>query len=417
MIQKKYIIISLVGIICLLFIFSFFHFKGLEAFGMPTIDTSSMPSKGIDTTSMNASLAKNGIDTDAISSSASSGLSGVTSLANSEFAYLDPITDENRITNDTLTKIWEKLKVDYPSITTSLQDAFKENATEEEGKSFLTNNRWPWDSFVENYIIKNKGTSSYKDLSEETRLLIDDKMLNNKLYSNRMVLNTFRSGFPYLTNSESIYESIPLQGAFFSKKGYDAGNNNIFKCDQRMKLMNNSTLINDFSTLPTLLKGFKYINDACNPCYAPLFKPYTCMYTLDGKISSPFDIMWGMPNKTESTPSLVSGEKSASSNSFGLLDSATGKDTESESDKELKEAEAAKLDADAKEANANARLTDAKIDEQTADARLANTRARQAELDFEKSKRRDDELQAAKAEEERLAAKDKRGWFKNTFGE
>ena len=85
---------------------------------------------------------------------------GTSSLSTSsipKYAYLGPITDTSRITNDTLDAVIKVMKsqnteIDAMKDTTQLNDRLKQTTTEEEGQYYIKNKKFPIDPFVLGYI-------------------------------------------------------------------------------------------------------------------------------------------------------------------------------------------------------------------------------------------------------------------------
>ena len=326
------------------------------------------------------------------SSSISSSLSSSSSIP--EYAYLGPITDENRITNDTVDaviKIMKSQNVDIDAMkdTTNLSDQLKDMTTEEEGQYYIKNKQFPIDKFVLGYIKYATETEEYKTTLEEQKDSSISKMISNWFdpiqSSNKLMFLRLYMVFPNIfptikrITDNWKYPDTPSSPSeqLFSKNGYDNGSGSIFKCtgpanSQLFKTINigktdeTNLDFRDFDKLPTEIPYFEFVDKAnpCNPCWIlggpgdP--PPPPCQFKIASSSPPLFEALWGIQ------PTSVETEKNAPTNSFANYNDATGTGTgtgtgtkpETASELNRKNAEndsaarTAKAKADTDEANA-----------------------------------------------------------------
>ena len=108
------------------------------------------------------------------------------------YAYLAPITDTSRITNDTLDAVIKVMKsqntdIDAMKDTTQLSTDLKQMTTEEEGQYYIKNKQFPIDPFILGYIKYATETDEYKQKIESNKqysvmmkVSLDPKLHNNK---------------------------------------------------------------------------------------------------------------------------------------------------------------------------------------------------------------------------------------------
>jgi hypothetical protein len=325
----------------------------------------------------NFELSTSSISTSSISSSLSS------SSSIPEYAFLGPITDKNRITNDTLDaviKIMKSQNVDIDAMkdTDQLSNQLKQITTEEEGQYYINNKQFPIDPFILGYIKYATETDVYKQklednkqYSEIMKAWLDPIRMPNKFMF--MILSKqFSLNFPTIKRITDNwqYPDTPssLSEQLFSKDGIKGTrNNNVFKfkCDGGNLFIysdkGNATLgPREFSDLPTEIPYFEFIDKEkpCNPC------KLDCPFKIAGSSPPLFKAIWGIQ------PTLVETDKNTSTTSFSGFDSATAKGTgPTETKKEdpavtLSEQnkKVAQNDAAAKQADLDVELKQAEVD-------------------------------------------------------
>jgi hypothetical protein len=310
-----------------------------------------------------------------------------------EYAYLAPITDKNRITNDTLDAVIKIMKsqnteIDAMKDTTNLSVFLKEYSTEEEGQYYIKNKNFPIDPFVLGYIKYAKGTDEYK--LEEKK---DDpyfKMITNWLdpiqFPNKFMFMALYLHFPIkLTTIKRItdnwkYPDTPSSPSeqLFSKDGYDVGGGSVFKCERRQLLKSTNIGkpdeknldIRDYNILPTEIPYFEFIDkeNPCNPCeiLGGPRDPLPCQFKIASSSPPLFQALWGIQ------PASVELDKNTSTNSFSGFDAATAKGSGSDTTETKKEDPAvtsseqnkqvAENDADAKKAQLDVELKQTEVD-------------------------------------------------------
>ena len=176
-----------------------------------------------------------------------------------------------------------------------------------------------------------------KDRTDEDK----QKYLNDitKIYQSRL---PNRSVFAFMGPQFDSVKSTP-QGQLFadlqSPNGYDAGNKTFIKCFGTKALLYQPSAAGErteytmsadsapqqypgvetnYSILPKLISGFKFVKDSCNIC--DLSK--TCAFSMNGTIASPWDIYWGtkpIGSVTESAPATVASQQTADPTKFPEL--------------------------------------------------------------------------------------------------
>jgi hypothetical protein len=355
------------------------------------------------------------IGTSSLSTSSLSGASIPT------YAYLEPITDTSRITNDTIDAVIKIMKsqnteIDAMKDITQLSNQLKAYSTEEEGQYYIKNKKFPIDPFVLGYIKYATGTEEYKTHLEELKGSPYSKLISTWLdpiqSPNRLMFNLLYVQFPALgfkikrITDNWQYPDTPSSPSeqLFSKDGYDNGSGSIFICkgpanSQLTKSTNigksnqENLNIRDYTILPTEIPYFEFVDKAnpCNPCWLlggpgdPPAPP--CQFKIAGSSPPLFEALWGIQ------PTTVETEKNAPTNSFAGFDAATATGsgtTETKEDDPAVSAsnqnkQVAENDAAAKKAQLDVDSKKAEVDKQNADARKADAEARQAEADATKA--------------------------------
>lgn len=362
----------------------------------------------------NFELSTSSISTSSISSSLSS------SSSIPEYAYLGPITDENRITNDTVDAVIKIMKsqnteIDAMKDTTQYSNQLKQITTEEEGQYYLKNKQFPINPFVLGYIKYATETDEYKKKMEELKdsdsplskiipkwfdpIQTPNKFMFFILYT--FLLPTLDIRIKRITDNWQ-YPDTPSSPSeqLFSKDGYDVGGSITYKCEDGInsrlfkftnigKTDEKTEIYSEFDKLPTEIPYFEFVDKEkpCNPCWLfggagnPPAPP--CQFKIAGSSPPLFQAIWGIQ------PASVETEKNTSTNSFSGFDAATATGSGSTETKKEDPAvtssaqnkQVAENDADAKKAQLDVDSKKAEVDKQNADARKADAEARQAEAD------------------------------------
>ena len=325
----------------------------------------------------NFELSTSSISTSSVSSSLSS-------ASIPTYAYLGPIIDENRITNDTVDaviKIMKSQNVDIDAMkdTTQLSDQLKQTTTEKEGQYYINNKQFPIDKFVLGYIKYATETDEYKKIEDNKQYSVMMKAwLDPKLHNNKfmfMVLSTqFPPNFPTIKRITDNWQypdtpSTPSE-QLFSKDGYDIGVGTVFKCSGNSQLIKSTNIVKpdqknldfrEYSILPTEIPYFEFIDKEkpCNPC------KLDCPFKISGSSPPLFQALWGIQ------PTSVETDKNTSTTSFSGFDAATAKGSGTGTGIEKEDpavtasannAEVAQNDADAKKAQLDVELKQTEVD-------------------------------------------------------
>jgi hypothetical protein len=335
------------------------------------------------------------------------------------YAYLAPITDTSRITNDTLDAVIKVMKsqntdIDAMKDTTQLSTDLKQMTTEEEGQYYIKNKQFPIDPFVLSYIKYVTETEEYKTALKERKDSPFSKVVATWLdpiqTPNRIMFDAlFGSFFQFFPNIKRIndnwqYPDTPSSPSeqLFSKDGYDIGGT-VYKCDNPGLVMlvrytnygkpnqaGGTVRPSEYSILADEIPYFEFVDKEkpCNPCliFGGQGDP-PCQFKIAGSSPPLFQALWGIQ------PTSVDSEKNAPTNSFSGFDAATaiGSGSGTETKKEdpavtasANNAEVAQNDADAKKAQLDVDSKKAEVDKQNADARKANAEATKAENEANK---------------------------------
>jgi len=311
-----------------------------------------------------------------------------------EYAYLGPITDKTRITNDTLDAVIKIMKsqnarIDAMKDTTNLSIQLKQAITEEEGQYYINNKQFPIDPFVLGYLKYATETDEYKQKIEDThegpsgtisqimKLWFDPKLNPNRFFY-MLISSQFPSLFPTIKRITDNWQypdtpSTPSE-QLFSKDGYDIGGGTVFKCQgpgnsQLFKSTNigkpdeTGSNVIDLDKLPDEIPYFEFVDkeNPCNPCIM-----YLCPFKIAGSSPPLFQALWGIQ------PTSVELDKNTSTNSFSGFDAATAKGTGTDTTETKKEDPAvtasdqnkqvAQNDADAKKAQLDVELKQTEVD-------------------------------------------------------
>jgi hypothetical protein len=307
-----------------------------------------------------------------------------------DYAYLEPVTPENAITDATLDKVVDlviQLKPPRASLSysqnesykTSLKNHMKKNTiTEVEGKYYIANSSWPVNRFTQKYLDYFKSLPEYKTAW--------DDRLSNQQNTNRDILNNLYNFQGYLKpGSKKIFDSIP-EGKILN--GYNTSKTRKLFCatgtmhqadkDKASKKYMVNRQVVDIKTLPTLVPGFQFINEPCDPC-----KWQKCRFSMDKQPTSElFSTIWGLNNMSSisttspsSKPSTIASQN-VKPDSFPLFGSATTASPSSSSTATTLSANDQKIsDAKANTAEANAEIAQANAAKAKADASKAQTDA------------------------------------------
>jgi hypothetical protein len=277
--------------------------------------------------------------------SASSG--STTSTTTSKYANLAPLPADNIWSKETADAYTAKVKiVENPNLTDAQIaeniSRLQKVASDAEASAFASTGLWPWDDFIMQGVTQVFTDAFTNDPNNKDKTDADKQQnVSNiiKIYQSRL---PNRSVFAFMGPQFDSVKSTP-QGQLFadlqSPNGYDAGNKTFIKCFGTKALLYKPTAAGErteytmsadsapqqypgvetnYSILPKLISGLKFVNDSCNIC--DLSK--TCAFSMNGTISSPWDIYWGtkpVGSVTESAPATVASQQSVDPSKFPEL--------------------------------------------------------------------------------------------------
>jgi hypothetical protein len=265
------------------------------------------------------------------------------------YANLSPLPLDNLWSQETIDAFKSKYKELNPNATDqNISDAiakYQKVASDDEAKSFSSTGVWPWDDFIlkgfkSGLLEKIKALPANKDKSDDELQANVDKMVatTQQNVPNRQAF--YSSGFNYSPVSDTQQGKLFEQLA--SNDGYSLGGDKYLKCnagDSSLSLIQPSSsgqrtvysmnadsepaqypgIDTHYSSLETLIPGFKFVNNSCNIC--DISKG--CAFSMNGSITPPWDTVWGIPSsgasQTESTPATVSSQQTVDPSKFPEL--------------------------------------------------------------------------------------------------
>ena len=293
---------------------------------------------------MSSSL-KEGFGLPSLTSASSASLISTTA---DKYANLAPLPADNIWSKATADAFTAKLKSLYPTvITTDAQMAenisrMQKNASDAEASAFASTGLWPWDDFIMQGVTQVFTDAFTNDPNNKDKTDADkQEFVTNKIKQYQGMLPN-RSVFAAMGPQFDSVKSTPqgqLLADLQSPNGYDAGNKTFINCMGTTLMLYKPSAAGErtqytmsadsapqqypgvetnYSILPKLISGFKFVNDSCNICDSS--KP--CAFSMNGTISSPWDIYWGtkpVGSVTESAPATVTSQQSADPSKFPEL--------------------------------------------------------------------------------------------------
>lgn len=258
-----------------------------------------------------------------------------TSLFDQE--YIDPDDGKpkvKRFVNDTI-RIWTQQTIDdflkwqlkhNPDLVFDM-DIVQQQATEDEAKYLLKHGMWPWKERTKDVYFDVLSQNQYIKRDPKKAMRHDQTIYNEQAILHMLGLNEEEGKFLLFgkrTKNEGEISDYNGRGTYAINSGLvhpDVYSNSI-RCNkgklqiQKFKGYNKGisgqamyeTEDIDPKDLPTLYKGFQFINEPCNPCVGIEF-PYnnTCPFSIkpDKKVSPAWEEIWGL--YPSALPKLPSG--------------------------------------------------------------------------------------------------------------
>ena len=247
-----------------------------------------------------------------------------TSLFDQE--YVDPDDGKpkvKRFVNDTI-RIWSQQTIDdflkwqlkhNPDLVFDM-DIVQQQATEDEAKYLLEHGMWPWRERTKDVYFDVLSRNQYIKRDPKKSMRHDQTIYNEQAILHILGLNEDEGRFLLFgkrTRNEGEISDYDGRGTYAISSGLvhpDVYSNSI-RCNkgklqiQKFKGYNKGisgqamyeTEDIDPKDLPTLYKGFQFINEPCNPCVGIEF-PYnnTCPFSIkpDKKVSPAWEEIWGL---------------------------------------------------------------------------------------------------------------------------
>jgi len=227
----------------------------------------------------------------------------------------------------------------------------KQQASQQELDYFIANGFWPWSRQVQELYKEAVMKNPYIRTDPQEAVNHARTIYNQSIISEMLSWQTKEGQF--LLNGVGIYDGSnnPLEDlpSGWGNYGYESGliskqKNNVIKCG--LDASGNNTLMQtiltgkdgitgaqtkqttpiDFNNLETIVPGFSFINDPCNPCVA-LDNPsnYSCPFKLElpntnSKVSNTWQYLWGInTDPLQSLPAAITNNSKLDYNLFPIL--------------------------------------------------------------------------------------------------
>ena len=221
---------------------------------------------------------------------------------NPAYQYLEPLPTDYKISQgsiDDLLAYYNKksVEINQPQITEEqlLNDpGFKpilENVTDEEVQYFIKNDKWPWDSYVQDTIKKQLVDQGISDEDVLNNLELWQTTIPNR-GAYQMWLFRYTPQGKLLANPSNLKiddtKKIMCSGSTVQMANYA---NNIWTTDEPTQDYN------IFLQIP----GFSFVKSSCNICDNAI-----CPFKMDGQVDPALATYWGVPASTLiSTPEVI----------------------------------------------------------------------------------------------------------------
>jgi hypothetical protein len=200
-------------------------------------------------------------------------------------------------------------------------DIIQKQATQDEVNTLLKTGKWPWDEETKTlYTDALKANTILKTSPKEAM----DKAM--EIYNQKIIREMISWSSPegqfllrgaYAVDMGSDKPQDNGTGTYGVNSGLVTKTNDLIRCGmgpnnkvslQQIQNMGTNPITGaekkkttalDFTKLPTLLPGFRFINAPCDPCAALDSPPkYTCAFSLTDKVPSPiWTSLWGIKNQ------------------------------------------------------------------------------------------------------------------------
>ena len=266
---------------------------------------------------------------------------GMPTSLTSQYANLAPLPTDNAWSQETI----DAYKKKYIEANPGLPETFTDNeitlkqtaSSEEEAKIFIDTGLWPWDDFmIKSYTTTINNAPENKDKTDEEKQTAVTEALSSgqKNYPNRTAFELFGLRMDSVKDTP---QGKLLNTLKITQTGYDAGNSKFLKCNLQQLILTQPdaqgvntvyqmsadsapqqypNVETNYSILPSLIPGFKFINNSCDICN---LTSQSCAFSINGAVTSPWDVFWGTKPSSESTPSTVASQQSADPSKFPEL--------------------------------------------------------------------------------------------------
>jgi hypothetical protein len=204
-------------------------------------------------------------------------------------------------------------------------DIIQQQATQDEVNTLIKTGKWPWDEetktlYTEALKANTMLKTSPKETMEKSMEIYNQKIIR-EMISWSSPEGQFLLRGAYAVDAGSDKPQDNGSGTYGVNSGLVTKTNNLIRCgmDPKNKVSlqqiqnmgtdpitgadKKKTTTLDYTKLPALLPGFRFINAPCDPCSALDSPPkYTCAFSLTDKAPSPiWSSLWGIKN-TPLTP-------------------------------------------------------------------------------------------------------------------
>jgi len=193
----------------------------------------------------------------------------------------------------------------------------QEQATEDEVKILLSTGKWPWNEETKKMYMNALKSNTMLKTSPGESMNQAMEIYNQKVIREMLSWNAPEGQFllrgAYSSDTKPDKNQELGSGTYGTRSGLIAQKKNLIKCgvgqnnnvslqevlsegdDGITGVHKKKTILLDYNKLPSLLKGFRFIKEPCNPCVALDDPPnYSCAFSLTDKAPSPiWSSLWG----------------------------------------------------------------------------------------------------------------------------
>jgi len=207
-------------------------------------------------------------------------------------------------------------------------DMIQLQATQKEAEELINTGMWPWSQRTRDIYVDAISRSTMSKKGPLNSMNNDRTIYNENAILQMIALNDKEGQFlieggRVPGTSRAFADPYSGRGTYGINSGLISNDNDLIQCNkgklERLHSLGNDGITGahvnqvsevDYKQLPSLVKGFKFIKEPCDPCVA-LNSPadYTCPFSIKKKghplISFAWEKLWGLPPSP--IPELPSG--------------------------------------------------------------------------------------------------------------